>query len=112
MGDETTMSLTLEERMALRDALFSAFPSPGALREAAYLAVGPDALPQLSLRQTLADSVFDLIRWAEASGRTADLIHSARRVNPGNQVLRAFEEQYLARRQPANYPGVPARVKR
>jgi hypothetical protein len=85
--------LTGEEKQALSLALLSAFPSLTALEEVVYFQFG-EYLHQISGGGSLRAVVYDLIDWAEMTGRTDELLHAVRRANPGNPELRAFEKHY------------------
>jgi hypothetical protein len=95
------MELDLDEKRSLSEALLSAFPSRGALDQVAYFYLGSN-LEELVTGGPLPKVVQDLITWAEANGKTPDLISGARKVNSGNSKLQDFETRYNARR-----PGTP-----
>jgi hypothetical protein len=50
-------------------------------------------LAAIALGKNHADTVFELVRWAERQGRLADLLAGALAENPGNPQLRAFAQQ-------------------
>lgn len=100
MFDEIKFELSTENRQQLYEGLLSAFPSRDKLALMLYLkldvnleVVAPDAA-------TLDIVVGKLIIWAIAEGRIGELVIGAREQNPGNQDLRAFDEQILRPRQP------------
>lgn len=79
-------------REALKEALLSAFPTPGSLQQmvAFYLRKNLTVIAGGNDYDTI---VFNLIMWTEAHGETEKLIAGARQINPGNSNLRKFEEQ-------------------
>jgi hypothetical protein len=83
----------MEEAKELHEAILSAFPNVGSLEEVLYFYLG-EHLTQVAGGQTYTQVVKNLIIWAEAEGRTDDLITGARKVNPGNIDLKRFEERY------------------
>lgn len=91
------MPLTPTEYEELKEALLSAFPSPGALQQVVAFKLGEN-LAVIAGGTNYGEIVFTLLQWVEAHGKSERLILGARQMNPGNPVLRAFEEQYKARR--------------
>jgi Effector-associated domain 1/Trypsin-like peptidase domain len=53
-------------------------------------------LNEVSIRGTLWDTVFSLIKSAESQGRLSELISAAHRHNKGNPLLRQFHDQYFS----------------
>lgn len=85
--------LGTDEARELRDALLSAFPDPGSLEQVLYLYLGED-LDQIAGGRNYKEVVTNLIIWAEAHGRTEDLITGARKENSGNPELKRFDARY------------------
>lgn len=54
-------------------------------------------LNQVSGSGTYPKIVFDVINWAQAQGRLAELIDAAHRRNPNNEKLRRFVEMLRSR---------------
>jgi tetratricopeptide (TPR) repeat protein len=76
----------------LQQALLSAFPTRSSLAQ--MLRLGLDVnLEQISGGSTQAEVVFDLIRWAEATGHVNVLIEAARAQNPSNSNLEILAKQ-------------------
>src|SRR2546430_2368347 len=84
--------LTGGQYKQLTDALITAFPAEAKLAQMVKFGLGK-TLAAIAGGQDLTDVVFHLIQWAEAQGRTEDLIVAARNENPGNAALRQFAEQ-------------------
>src|SRR4051812_46805958 len=81
-----------DEMRRLRHALLSAFPRRDDL--ARLVSFGLDhRLEEISGAGNQAGAVFELIRWAEATGRIPDLIRAALDANPGNPELRAVANE-------------------
>lgn len=70
----------------LHRALSSAFPTRSALSRMVRFELDEN-LDALAAPSNLADTIFELIQWAEAHGRLADLFEGARRANPDNPML-------------------------
>jgi len=92
------IDLNTDERQALQEALLSAFPSEGALRQVTFFHLGQN-LEAIAGGNNLTQIVQSLIQWAEQEGKTPDLIVAARKVNTGNSKLREFEQSYKAKRE-------------
>lgn len=88
------MSLTGAQVQELQDALVRAFDQ-GALLQMARVQLEVN-LFAVAGGNSLNDVVFNLIAWAERTGRTADLIAGALAHNPQNPELRAFQARYPA----------------
>ena len=54
-----------------------------------------DGVAQIIAGRPMPEVIFALLEWAEAQGRTEDLIRAAVAANPGNPDLKAFAEQAL-----------------
>lgn len=80
-GDVT--ELITARRRALRDALLSAFPSVGLLRDMVYFDLGV-TLDEVAETSNLRVAVLGLVQWAESSGNNARLLAAASAANPGN----------------------------
>jgi hypothetical protein len=81
--------LTGRDRESLVTALLAAFPDHGSLVRLASFSLNI-SLAEVAPGTTLRDAAFGLVRWAETYGRLADLLTSARELNPGNPQLRAW----------------------
>lgn len=79
------MPLELEQRKQLQAALLSAFNQDG-LRQLVGLELGSD-LELFAKDGDRRQNVYDLIAWAERTGRTVDLIRGAYVQNPTNPLL-------------------------
>lgn len=108
--------LTGLQLQQLQDAFLDAFPTQGALARMVRFGLNEN-LDVIAGTGTLADVVYGLLTWAEARGRTADLLAVAARENPQNPRLArvVFElETAVERRddpgQRAPY-GTPLRVR-
>jgi hypothetical protein len=75
-------------------ALVSAFSARSELERMVRFNLN-ERLAEIARDGTLSEIVFALIEWAEAKGRTEDLIRAAYKENPRNPTLRAFVEQVL-----------------
>jgi nucleoside phosphorylase len=78
----------------LKEALLSAFPTPGSLEQVVAFKLGEN-LHAIAGGSNYSEVVFYLIQWVEANNKTEVLIAGAREANAGNFKLRAFEERYL-----------------
>ena len=88
------LQLTVEQRKALRVALMAAFPGQPQLE-----LMVEDELEESLNRITQGQSSYelavrDLVKWAEAEGRLAQLISAAVNANPGNSCLKNFSRQF------------------
>ncbi len=83
------MRLSKEQLADLYAALLSAFPNRGALQKMVLFHMGEN-LEVITLGDNLSEDIVNLIIWAQAQERLADLIAAARADNPGNRELRAF----------------------
>ncbi len=70
----------------LSNALLNAFPERGALAQLVRIGLD-DRLDEITNGKNLRDTVFELIEWAEARGRIAELVAAARAENFGNSTL-------------------------
>jgi hypothetical protein len=95
------MALTGKQYKQLQDALLGAFPTQPILAQMVQFGLTIN-LDTISIGTDLSQIVFQLIRWAEAQGRTYDLIAAARDANPTNPNLRKVSEEFnLAATTPA-----------
>src|SRR5579871_1353886 len=88
------MSFTTEQFKQLYQALLSAFPNVGELKIFARTELGQD-LDQIAGGNTLAEVVFALIQWADAEGRSDELVRLANQKKPKNPLLSLFATQYF-----------------
>jgi len=95
---DESLELDDAERLLLREALISAFPSSGSLNMVTSFHLGRP-LGQIVTPGALDQQVGELITWTEASDKTPSLIKGARIENDGNKKLRDFEARYQTRRQ-------------
>jgi effector-associated domain 1 (EAD1)-containing protein len=70
-------------------ALIHAFPTEADLAEMARLGLDED-LASITEATNLQEKVFDLIHWAEAQDKLADLVRAAQTSNPTNPQLQAL----------------------
>jgi hypothetical protein len=104
------VELTFREGVKLRRALRTAFRSRSALAQVVFDQLRED-LGQHTGDGEYGEVLVKLIVWAEANGRTVDLIRGARTGNPGDDLLREFEVDYQALRHTAGgVSGLPPRV--
>lgn len=69
--------------------LIHAYPTETDLAELVQSALGTN-LPAITAAPTMQERVFDLIHWAEAQGKLADLVAAAQQRQPGNPRLLAL----------------------
>jgi tetratricopeptide (TPR) repeat protein len=86
------MVLQRLQRKQLQEALLDAFPDRAKLGEMVYLELDKN-LETIAADSNLRNTIFELIRWAEAYGYTQELIKAALRANPDNPQLRTFAAQ-------------------
>jgi hypothetical protein len=84
-----TLKLTAAQRRQLYEALVSAFPTSRDLERMTRYGL-KENISNIASDGSLSTIVFDLIAWAESSGRLEDLITAARKANPGNEILEDF----------------------
>lgn len=89
--------LTPAEAKALQEALLAAYPSRSALEQMVYFELEQNLNAVVS-GGSLVETIFALIGWAKTAGKVDALVAGARRANPGNPKLRAFEKAFLERR--------------
>jgi hypothetical protein len=80
--------LTGPQLRQFQQALLAAFPTPAALEELVFFELDTP-LETIGIRASLSETVFRLIRWAQAQGRLAALGQAAVATNPGNPDLAA-----------------------
>ena len=73
-------------------ALLSAFPTTAKLKQMVRFKLGEN-LDAIASGANLSETISNLIEWAEAEGKLEELLIAARKENPGNPVLRKFDEQ-------------------
>jgi hypothetical protein len=79
--------LTGAQKRELRLALVSAFPSWNELRKLTSDQLDLNLAVIVAQSGNVEDNAFELIEWATAQGRTAELLIGARNQNPGNPKL-------------------------
>jgi hypothetical protein len=82
------MPLTGPQYQQMQDALLHAFDEPS-LKRMVRFGLGED-LTAIAGGANFSDTVFELIGWAERSGRTAELVDAAAAAVPHNPELQAF----------------------
>ena len=85
------MRLSGSQYKQLLNALLSAFSTLEALEAMVQFQLGEN-LQAITGRDGLNATIFDLIRWTEARGKTQRLIEGALEENPTNPGLREFAE--------------------
>src|SRR3712207_926272 len=84
------MALSGEEVSQLSSAMLSAFTRSSLEQLLRYRL--DKSLEEISGGRNPAEVVVEVIRWADASGRTTELVQAAREHNPGNpELLRVAE---------------------
>ncbi len=83
----------------LHEVLLFAFPNRGALERMVAHYLGEN-LNIISGAGGLSDVVFDLVQWADAQGRVAELVAAARAANQSNPDLAAFEADEFPAKSP------------
>ena len=91
---DTDLELTNTQREDLCAALVSAFPNRGEMARLVNFKLDVD-LEVVAGGETYADVVFNLVKWVVAQGKVEALVTGARKQNPGNPSLRAFEQTLL-----------------
>ncbi|MCB0092943.1 MAG: hypothetical protein KDE54_33875, partial [Caldilineaceae bacterium] len=82
------MKLSGTQYKQLQEALLAAFPTQSDLEQMVSFELGEN-LNVIAGGRNLSAVVFNLIGWAEARGRTQELISGALSANPGNLALKA-----------------------
>lgn len=88
------MALRGAQIMQFQEALLSAYDGAG-LAQMVRIRLDED-LAAVAGGGNLSEVVFNLILWAERTGRTEELVVGASASNPQNALLKAFTTQYLA----------------
>jgi len=101
------MPLIGPQYQQLQDAFLRAFDEPS-LKRMVRFGLGED-LSAIAGGADFSDTVFELIGWAERSGRTAELVAAAAAAVPHNPELQAFVAQHpaLAQLAQADAPASP-----
>lgn len=86
------MALSGSQIEELREALLGAFDEPS-LKQMVRVGL-EENLPVVAGGVTLREIVYNLITWAERTGRIDDLVAAAVAANPGNPALKAFAAKY------------------
>lgn len=92
-----TLNLSPQEAEQFTEALLSAFPSQGSLRQLVFFRLG-EQLNQLVSGGNYRDQVSELVQWAIANAKDGTLLREARQINPGNVKLESFDKQMQDRR--------------
>ncbi len=87
------MPLRGAQIMQFQEALLSAYDGP-ALAQMVRIRLDED-LPAIAGGTNLREVVFNLILWAERTGRSEELVVGASASNPQNALLKEFTAQYL-----------------
>ena len=85
------MKLSGTQYKQLQEALLAAFPTQSDLEQMVSFELGEN-LNVIAGGRNLSAVVFNLIGWAEARGRTQELVSGALRANSGNPALKAIAE--------------------
>jgi hypothetical protein len=88
------MALRGAQIMQFQEALLSAYDGPG-LAQMVRIRLDED-LAAVAGGGNLSEVVFNLVLWAERTGRTEELVVGASASNPQNALLKTFTSQYLA----------------
>jgi hypothetical protein len=86
------MELNGTQLEALRDALIEAFDLPS-LRQMVRIGLDEN-LDAIAGGANLKEITFNLLEWAEHTGRIDKLLAAARHENPSSRALSAFEADY------------------
>jgi hypothetical protein len=86
--------LTGEQFKELQTALLDAFPSRQKMEQMVRIELHLN-LDAIAGGSDLTDIYFNLIEWAEAQGRTAELVTNARKFNAGNPTLKNWVQTYF-----------------
>ncbi len=88
------MGLSGLQRQQLQEALMDGFPKKSSLEQMLSFQLNKSLDVVAPVEGNLRDIVFELIREAEAENWVENLIDAARRVNPGNQKLKAYAQSF------------------
>lgn len=86
------VQLSGQQERQLHDALLDAFPTESALAQMARFGGVTRNLAVIAGSGRLGEVVFNLLVWAGAHNKIADLLIAARNANPTNVLLRTFAE--------------------
>jgi hypothetical protein len=89
---QTVMQINGNERQQLQQALINAYPHVSNLRQMLSFELDEN-LDAIAIGDNYSEIVFKLITWTEAQGKIEELLNAACKVNPGNLLLRDFQEQ-------------------
>lgn len=84
--------LSGEDRRQIRVALLAAFPTIGELAQLCLYEYG-QPLSSITATGPMGQVIFELIEYGVAQGKLHNLVHGARRMNPGNPLLRDVQER-------------------
>src|SRR4051812_7742512 len=73
----------------LYSALIHAYPTEAELAQMVQVDLNEN-LASITVATNMQERVFDLIHWAEAQGKLADLVLAAQQRNPGNPQLQSL----------------------
>ena len=88
-----TRKLTGKQAQEIHEAILDAYGAVDALRIMVRFELGV-TLEEIVGGEGLRVLIFNLITWAERTGRVDDLIQGAYRHNPGNQALQQFAQSW------------------
>ena len=97
----TTVKLNGRQAEQLSNALLEAFPRRSNLEQMVYFGMDTN-LDRIVGDESLTQQVHELIVWAQAQGRLAELVESARQANPDNPTLKQLSIDF------ASWTGSPA----
>lgn len=89
------MKLTGSQTRKLHEALLSAFPTMAGLEQFLKFRMNT-SLRVIAGGENLAEIVFNLIRWAESTGKMDDLIKCSIQEVPNNPLLSEFHDAFFA----------------
>lgn len=87
------MKLAQTQRKQLHQALLDAFINESELAQMISFELDEN-LEAIAGKGSLSSIIFNLIRWAEAQGRTEELVKGALAQNPRNSSLQKFAQQF------------------
>lgn len=89
---QIVMQINGKEREQFQQALINAFPYVSKLRQMLSFELDEN-LDAIAMGEDYSVIVFKLIEWAEAQGKIEELLNAACKANPGNLLLRDFQEK-------------------
>ena len=90
------MEMDDPQHKQLREALLKAFPTHKDLEMMVSNQLGENLSARVGRDGNLEQTVFELVRWAEAEGKLKELVIGARKQNDGNPQLRNVAELFAS----------------